>query len=238
MSTFSDLKRSVDRLDQYVGFAAEAISAYRKRMVRKLAGRVVDLQRFKPEVIRAYNAAMHEFIEERFTFLSEIGTSPMWEDMKSRGVPVRVTRGGGKRNSLPDNSQSFGLASEYLIKQIFDALLSDRGISPGFKMVVKIAANNKVDWKCEIRADNFYKIKFKKRRVPYPQFLDELLEGNVPYVSTDPKTGMGPERYNAYGAFSFGLLGMTPSEIEMIDINAKQVFLRIIAAASRTLGRR
>jgi hypothetical protein len=238
MSTFSDLKRSVDRLDQYVGFAAEAISAYRKRMVRKLAGRVVDLQRFKPEVIKSYNIAMREFIEERFTFLSEIGTSPMWEDMKSRGVPVKVTKGGGQRNSLPENAQSFGLASEYLIKQIFDALLSDKGVSPGFKMVVKIAANNQVDWDYEVRTDNFYRIKFRKRRVPYPQFLDDLLKGDVPYVSTDPRTGKGPRRYNAYGAFSFGLLGMTPSESEMIDVNAKMVFLRIIAAASRTLRRR
>jgi hypothetical protein len=237
MVASAGLSRSVADIDQYIKFVSDTISEYNKRRLRRATDRIIDLRKYRPQVIAAYNIAMREFIEERFGKLAEIGTSPKWESMKSRGWPVRVTKGGGKKASIPENAQAFGLASEFLISNIFDALLSDKGISPGFQMIVKIAANNIPDWKFEVRTDNFYRIPFKGRRVPYPVFLNDLLEGKLPYVD---KEGKPPLRdvYNAYGQFSLGLLGMTPAESEAIDVNAKQVFLRIIAAARSTVGRR
>ena len=226
MVTAFHLTEALSKLSAEAANGLGIIAEYRARVSEGAGNRIRDFTRYKPELIAAYNTVLREFIEERFGELAAIGVSPKWHDMKSQGWPVKVTASGRELSSNTGNADAFGLASDYLINQIFEALLSDKGVSPGFRMIVEVAAKTNVSWNFTIRMEHFYKIPFKKRtRVPYPQFLDDVLTGSISY-SKDPN------RYQALGAYPLGLLGMTPAESEAIDRGARIVFAKILGAAT------
>jgi hypothetical protein len=230
MALAISLAKSLGILQEQHDIFLEMLNKYYENIIIGGGERIVDARKYKPELWKAFNIALRQFVEQRFGELATIGVSDKWHDMKSRGWPVKVTGSGRKavtKNSNPGNADSFGLASDYLIEQIFQALLSDKGISPGFKTILEVASSKDITFNWDIRMNHFYKIPFKSGKISYPQFLDDLLTGNATYVKD-------PSRYVAYGAYHIGLLGMTPVEREALDKAAWAAFLRIIVASEST----
>jgi hypothetical protein len=237
MALTASLAKSLGILQEQHDIFTNMISDYRKRVIDNGGQRIIDARVYKPELWKAYNIALRQFVEYRFGELATIGVSDKWHDMKSRGWPVKVT-GSGKRaitkNSNPGNADAFGVASDYLINQIFSALLSDKGVSPGFITVLEVASSSSFTFDWDIRMNHFYKIPFKGGKISYPQFLDDLLRGDIPYVNTKKNINLGSERnpakYVAYGAHQIGLLGMSPAEREELNRAAWAAFSKIIGA--------
>ena len=237
MALTASLAKSLGILQEQHDIFTDMISDYRKRVIAGGGQRIIDARIYKPELWKAYNIALRQFVEHRFGELATIGVSDKWHDMKSRGWPVKVT-GSGKRaitkNSNPGNADAFGAASDYLIEQIFSALLSDKGVSPGFITVLEVASSSSFTFDWDIRMNHFYKIPFGGGKISYPQFLDDLLRGNIPYVKkhvTMKDVGQDiHSRYVAYGAHQIGLLGMSPAEREELNRAAWAAFSKIIGA--------
>jgi len=238
------LVEGIAELNKQAKAGLEIIRLYRERVNNGAATAVFNAMDHKKELWKAYNIALRKFIEKRFGELATIGTSKATEEMEQKGLPVKVT-GSGKnavtRPSKPGNRQAFGLASDYLIEQIFAALLSDGSTSPGFRTLLEVSQNNVIKFDWEIRLSHFYKIPFEGGKVSYPKYLDDLLRADVPYISKNHKRtykegDTGPEieysKYVALGAHHIGLLGMTPAEREALDNAARVALAKILGTAS------